>query len=201
VEVTDKTGAVPPARATLPPLVTVTVRVVVEVIRPVVIEPVAEGAERVKVELVAIVPVEMEPAVAVIAREELLVLIVPVVTELELIEAVLPVLSAAVVTVPFAAVTVSVFDWMVPVAVIEPVVAVSVSAEVVVTAPSVILPADEVTVVPAEPPFVSVPETPMSPATVMVPVLLRTLVAVSFPEAEVAEMVRVEEVEMFAAVI
>jgi hypothetical protein len=30
VEVTDKTGAVPPARATLPPLVRVTVRVVVE---------------------------------------------------------------------------------------------------------------------------------------------------------------------------
>lgn len=210
VEVTDKTGAVPPARATLPPLVTVTVRVVVEVMRPVVIDAVEAGADRVNVDAVAIVPVVMEPVDEVIVRDELLALMLPVVTEFELIVDVLAVLRAPRLTVPAAALTARVLVWKIPVWVMDPAVAVRFSVELAETAPKVMLPAVEVTFIVALPPFWRAattvppkvaPEIAMSPPTEIVEVLPRTEFAVSLPAVEVAEMVRVEEVVMLVAVI
>lgn len=84
VELTLRTGAVVVFRAMLPPLESVTVRVVVEVRAPVVIVPVAAGADRVSVEFVEIVPVVSVPVLAVkLSAEDVVVaeaLIVPALT-------------------------------------------------------------------------------------------------------------------------
>jgi len=182
VDVTNKFIAVAAAallamiagRTMLPPLVSVVFRVEVWVIVPAVIVPVAAGADSVRVELdeiapvviepveavnvelefVEIVPVVRLPVEAVIEKPVLVLLMLPVETVPPEIETEFPVESAPVVIVPLAAVMFNVAVWTAPV-VMEPVVAVMFKFVAAVTAPRVMLPAEEVTDSVAPPLFLS----------------------------------------------
>ena len=129
----------------LPPLESVTVRVVLEVRTPAVIAPAVDGADSVRVELVVIVPVVIVPVEAVNVVLDVVemapVEIVPAETVRLFVAVTLPR-----VTVPVAAERLSGLPLLVtaPVTVMEPAGAERLTVEEVVSAPTVMLPPVEV---------------------------------------------------------
>jgi hypothetical protein len=141
LEVTERTGTVVVLSSTVPPLVSVTVRVVLDVSVPVVIVPAAAAAESDRVELVVMLPVVIVPEEAVnVVLDEVEMLPVTIVPA-ETVRLCEPVI-APVVTVPFGAEMLSGLALLVtaPEIVIEPAGAERLTVEEVVSAPAVMLP-------------------------------------------------------------